>query len=48
MLVHLGPRFGASGARVIGADPIEEWQRALREAQELDRKQALESDRREK
>jgi hypothetical protein len=40
--VHLGPRFGAFGARVIGADPIEKWEEAQREAEELDRKQALE------
>lgn len=44
VLVHLGPRFGSSGAGVIGADPAEEWERAQREAQELDRKQAMKPD----
>ncbi len=44
VLVHLGPRFGSSGARVIGADPIEDWKQRQREAEEADRKQALERD----
>jgi hypothetical protein len=44
LLVHLGPRFGSSGARVIGADPIESWEQAQREAQELDRRRALQPD----
>lgn len=39
--VHLGPRFGAFGARAIGADPVEDWERAQREAEELDRERAL-------
>lgn len=42
--VHLGPRFGSLGARVIGADPIEEWEQRRVEAEELDRKPALEHD----
>lgn len=42
--VHLGPRFGSFGARVIGADPVEDWQQAQREAEELDRKRALGTD----
>jgi hypothetical protein len=42
--VHLGPRFGSLGARVIGVDPIEDWEQAQREAEALDRKQALEPD----
>ena len=44
LLVHLGPRFGSFGARVIGADPIEKWEQAQREAEELDRKHALKPD----
>lgn len=44
VLVHLGPRLGSSGARVIGADPIEDWEQRRREAEEVDRKQALEID----
>lgn len=44
VLVHLGPRFGSSGARVIGADPIEDWEQRQREAEEVDRKQARELD----
>jgi hypothetical protein len=42
--VHLGPRFGAFGARVFGTDPMEDWEQAKFEAEALDRKQALESD----
>jgi hypothetical protein len=42
--VHLGPRFGSAGARAIGADPIEQWEQARREAEELQRKQAMEPD----
>jgi hypothetical protein len=42
--VHLGPRFGAVGARVFGTDPMEDWEQAKFEAEALDRKQALESD----
>jgi hypothetical protein len=42
--VHLGPRLGSDGARAIGADPIEQWRQAQREAEELDRKRALEPD----
>jgi len=42
--VHLGPRFGAFGARAIGSDPIEDWEQAKLEAEELDRKQAHEAD----
>jgi hypothetical protein len=44
VLVHLGPRFGAFGARVIGADPTEDWEQRQREAQEADRRHALEPD----
>jgi hypothetical protein len=44
VLVHLGPRLGSSGARVIGADPIEDWERRKREAEEVDRKHARELD----
>jgi hypothetical protein len=44
LLVHLGPRLGSSGARIIGPDPIEEWEQRQREAEELQRKQALEPD----
>jgi hypothetical protein len=44
LLVHLGPRLGSSGARVIGADPIEDWEQRQREAEEVDRKQAQELD----
>lgn len=46
--VHLGPRFGAFGARVMGADPVDDWEQRQREAEELDRKQALEPDDRER
>jgi len=42
--VHLGPRFGSFGARMIGADPTEEWEQHRREAEELERKQALKPD----
>jgi hypothetical protein len=42
--VHLGPRFGAFGARVFGADPMEDWEKAKIEAEQLNRKQALEAD----
>lgn len=42
--VHLGPRFGALGARMIGADPIEDWEQRKIEAEELNRKQALGAD----
>ena len=42
--VHLGPRFGSSGARAIGADPFEDWQSAQREAEDMHRKQALQPD----
>jgi hypothetical protein len=44
VLVHLGPRLGSAGARVIGADPLQDWERRQREAAELDRKRALEAD----
>jgi hypothetical protein len=44
VLVHLGPRLGSSGARVIGSDPIEDWEQRQREAEEVDRKQAQELD----
>ena len=39
--VHLGPRFGSLGARMIGPDPAEEWEQRRIEAEELDRKKAL-------
>jgi hypothetical protein len=39
--VHLGPRFGSLGARMIGVDPAEEWEQRKIEAEELDRKRAL-------
>jgi hypothetical protein len=42
--VHLGPRFGSLGARVIGGDPIEDWEQRKTEAEALDRRQALEPD----
>lgn len=43
--VHLGPRFGAFGARVLGGDPIEDWEQRRVEAEEMDREQARERDR---
>lgn len=42
--VHLGPRFGSLGARMIGVDPAEEWEQRKIEAEELDRKNALGGD----
>lgn len=44
LLVHLGPRFGAAGARAIGADPVEDWEQRQREAEEIDRQRALRPD----
>lgn len=43
--VHLGPRFGSFGARVMGADPVEDWERRQREAEELERERLSREDR---